>query len=114
MKKLITILVIVFCSTIAYAWDLQWNPVANADGVVVYYKELSDATFQQVDVGNVTLCNLDSMGRTQGVRYEFYLQAYTGDPRSYSGDSDHIRWTYPTDPVVVEMMDRPVQIIINP
>jgi hypothetical protein len=113
MKKLI-ILAIVFCASLSYGWDLTWDAIPNADGVVVYYKELSDATYQQMDVGNVTACTLDTMGLTQGVRYEFYLQAYSGDPRSYSGESDHIRWTYPSDPIVIEMLGRPVQITINP
>jgi hypothetical protein len=62
----------------------------------------------------MTIHDLDSMGLVEGTRYEFYIQGYVGNPRSISGESDHIRWTYPSAVIVIETMESPKAVYIMP
>lgn len=118
MKKLLTILAVclvgLLWSSFAIGWTLNWTASSGAAGYQVSYKILAASTYTQVDAGNVVQWTIPST-LIKGTRYEFFIQAYVGTPRSYSGDSDHIRWTFPTDPVIIEVpyQSPPTQIIIN-
>ena len=103
MKKLLITIAIVLLASPCFAWTLAWQPVTGVDGYAVYYKSLAATTYNSMDVGTITLQSLDSIGLIPGTRYEFYVRAYVGTPPSYGGDSDHIRWTFPSEPIVVEM-----------
>ena len=117
MKKLILCLAlaVILIASPAFAWKIQWQVTGPSDGVVMTYHPVSDpAQAAVVDAGTATQVDLDTLSLTVGTRYEFFLQAYTGTPRSFSGESDHIRWTYPTATVIIEMSGAPVNIIIIP
>ena len=118
MKKLIiiaSILAMAFASTAMAAdpWKLAWAPEPNKDGVMLFWKAVSDTGFVSLDVGNVDEYELTPLPLVQDTRYEFYVQFYTGDPKSFGGASDTIRWTFPAPPIVIELSGRPTQIIIN-
>lgn len=100
---------------IAGAWTLSWNASeGEVTGYKVYYNAVDvPADVTEVDRGTALNYSLDDIGLTPGTRYEFWATAYnaTGE----SPDSDHLRWTTPpAEPVIIEMMGAPVQIIINP
>ena len=118
MKRLIIIVAIVtmaFASTAMAAgpWKLQWSPEPNKDGAMLFWKAVSDTGFVSLDIGNVDEYDLAPLPLAPDTRYEFYVQFYKGDPKSFSGESDHIRWTFPSPPIVIDMQGRPTQIIIN-
>ena len=46
-----------------------------------------------------------------GTRYEFYVIAHSQG--STSGESDHVRWTVPVNPIVVELPDSPQRLVIE-
>lgn len=96
------------------AWQLSWDAVPEAEGYRVSYKQLVDTDYVSVDTGTNNSLNLDSLSLAEGTRYEFYVQGYAGTPQSFSGESNHIRWTYPSPPIIVEMMGAPVNIVITP
>jgi hypothetical protein len=114
MKKLIVILSVLFFASFAHAWKVSWDASAGADGYYLYYKDLTAQDFIELDVGNVTERSLDDIGLIEGTRYEFYVQAYVGSPRSLSGESDHIRWTYPSAVIIIETMEAPKAVYIMP
>ena len=117
MKKLLIAIAIVLLASPCFAWTLSWDAATGADGYKVYYKPIPDTAYLEVDTGTTTSADLDALGLAEGVRYEIYVQAYantTGGGVAYSGDSDHLRWTYPSTPIVVDMLGQPVNIVINP
>lgn len=116
MKRLLLALTLVLFFTVqANAWTLSWN-ASEGDGITynVYYNDInSPDNVTTVNNGTALNYDLDGAGLTAGARYEFWVTAYneTGE----SPDSDHVRWTTPpAEPVIIEMMGAPVQIIINP
>ena len=111
MKKLSLVTLMLLIPTLAIAWTIAWDYSDNADGYVLYWGEVG-GVFKDIDVGNVNSHDLDSLGLNKGTRYEFYLQAYTGDPKSFSGESDHPRWTMPHDPKIIELPEEQ-RVIIN-
>jgi hypothetical protein len=113
MKKLIVFAILLFASTaMAADWKLGWIASTGATGYEVSYKPLTATVWSANDVGNVTSWTMPTT-LVKGTRYEFFVRAYAGNPKSYSGDSDHIRWTYPADPVTVEMPAPPSSLIIK-
>jgi hypothetical protein len=111
MKKLLIVIALLLAGcapNAAEAWTLTWEAVPGAEGYRVTY----DTT--TVDVGTNLSLDLDTLGLTEGQRYEVYVQGYAGTPPSYSAHSNHLRWTYPSAPVVIEMMGSPVNILITP
>lgn len=112
MKKiLIAIILSLLLAASANAWTLSWDTQAGVDGFTLYYNTV-DGDTSEIDVGNVNTYDLDSLGLTIGTRYEFWLTAY--NVVGHSAESDHLKWTYPKDPIVIEMMGAPVSIIIRP
>lgn len=114
MKKLLCVLAVLAFAVPAFAgFNLEWQAAAGATGYRVSYKTLAATTYTQVDAGNVVSWPIPTT-LVKGTRYEFYVQAYTGTTtKSYSGDSDHLRWTYPADPTVIELPAAPSSLIIN-
>ena len=117
MKKLLSILFVLLVGTLwssfAIGWTLNWDASSGATGYRVSYKTLAATIYTQVDAGNVIQWTIPST-LVKGTRYEFFVQAYAGTTaKSYSGDSDHIRWTYPNDPIVIELPAPASSIIIN-
>ena len=116
MKKLYLVLVLLFSLgmvTSAYAWELSWNASVRADGYTLHYCRVDTPTdVIAIDVANVTTYELDRTLFPQGVRFEFWVTAY--NLGGNSPQSDHLRWTYPDDPIIVESLGRAVNIIINP
>lgn len=113
MKKLFIVLFILLFASTVMAWDISWDAVPNAEGYLVSYNDLATPLFIMVDdVGSATNRSLDDLGLIEGTRYEFWVNAYASG--STSGDSDHVRWTYPRPPLVIETLGAPVSIIINP
>jgi hypothetical protein len=112
MKKLIVLSALLLISTTAFASQLLWSASVGATGYEVSYKPLAATEWVIVDIGNVTAWTTPAT-LVKGTRYEFFIRAYAGNPKSYSGDSDHIRWTVPTDPVIVEIPPAPSSIIIK-
>jgi len=113
MKRLLIVIAIVLIPSLCSAWTLSWTPMPEADGYRVSYGTVSN-TSSVIDVGNNAQLDLSTISLSKGTRYEFYVQAYKGSPKSYGGESDHIRWTYPQDPLVIEMLGQPVNIVIQP
>jgi hypothetical protein len=114
MKKLlIASAILLFASTaMAAEWKLGWNATTGAAGYEVSYKTLAATTYTKVDAGNVLEWTIPTT-LVKGTRYEFFIRAYAGNPKSYSGESDHIRWTVPNDPVIIEIPPAPSSIIIK-
>lgn len=97
----------------AGAAELTWDAQGNTDGFILYHHEVGDTpVISEQDVGDVTDYDLDTLGLTKGIRYEFFLRAYNG--AGTSPESDHTRWTYPLDPIIIEMAGAPVNITIKP
>ena len=114
MKKLLLIIAILSIALPCTAadWSLKWDAVTGDAGYEVSYKTLAASTYTVSDVANVTSWIIPATF-IKGTRYEFYVRTYAGTPKSYSGDSDHIRWTYPATPAVIEMPANPTQLIIE-
>lgn len=114
MKKLLLIIVLcLFLASPALAWKLIWDGGSDAEGYRIYYNIL-DIPEEEImyDVGLATECLIDELKLTKGTRYEFWCTAYNRSEES--ADSNHIRWTYPIDPVIIEMLGAPVIISIMP
>jgi hypothetical protein len=112
MKKLLIAIALVLLAgcnpNTAEAWTISWDAIAGADGYRMSYGEMPDpttppASYTTVDAGTSTVIDLDSLGLSQGARYEFKFHCYVSTPPSYGCESDTFRWTYPSDPIVVEM-----------
>ena len=105
MKKLLITIALVLLATPCFAWTLQWNAVSDADGYRVTYNVLNDTNLVTIDTTTGTSVDLDALGLVAGTRYEFHVQCYVNNPPpvSYGCDSDYIRWTYPSEPIYVEM-----------
>lgn len=115
LKTLVLAMVMVFTLVVSVgAYTLSWDASDGATGYKVYYNTVDTPDdIMMVDRGSALSYDLDSASLLMGVRYEFWATAYneTGE----SPESDHIRWTTPpSEPVIIEMMSAPVQIIINP
>lgn len=115
MKSLfLTIIMILALVISAGAAELTWDVQDDADGFILYHHVVGDTTdVKDLDVGDVNVYDLDALGLTKGVRYEFFLKAYNSEGNN-SSDSDHIRWTCPLDPIIIEMAGAPVNITIKP
>ena len=112
MKRIIiALLAIVFLATTASAWTLKFDPVTGVDGYKLYHKPLSATTFIEVDIGTATSYDLAPLNLVVGTRYEFYVIAHSEG--STSGESDHVRWTVPVNPIVVELPDSPQRLVIE-
>jgi hypothetical protein len=113
MKKLLIIaLLLIAVPSGAADWTLQWNSSTGAAGYEVSYKTLAANTYTVADVATATSWVLPAT-LVKGTRYEFFVRAYTAAPKSYSGDSDHVRWTYPRDPLIVELPEQTGTVILN-
>ncbi len=115
MKKLfILIIFIVFLmASAANAWHLSWGLQPEADGFTLYHNDvLLPADVTQTDVGNVNKFDLETLSLTKGERYEMWLTAH--NEAGTSGVSDRLRWTYPKETIIIEMLGAPVNIFISP
>lgn len=113
MKKLAIVLFVLLFASTAGAWNVNWDAAPNAEGYLMSYSSVSSPSYiTTLDIGSALTCNLDNLGLVEGTRYEFWINAYASG--STGGDSDHIRWTYPQEPIVIEMMGNPVNIVIKP
>jgi len=117
MRKLtlLAILAMVLClGTGAWASTLTWNASAGATGYTIYYKTLASTTWTEVDVLNVTTWTIPA-SLPAGVRHCFKARAYVGPvaTRSFSGDSDEIRYTIPGPTVVVELPESPKSMLFT-
>ena len=110
MKKLFLILAILFCAACANAWTISWDALDNADGYYLNYGLVNDQVFTNLDMGSQTSQNIDDLGLTRGERYEFFVKAHAGG--NSFGESDHLRWTYPSQPVIIDLPPEE-RIIIN-
>ena len=112
MKKLILVLLaIIFFVGTASAWTIKWDAVTGVDGYKLFHKDLSATSFTETDVGRSVLYDLAPLNLKVGTRYEFYIIAHSQG--STSAESDHIRWTVPVDPIVIELPDSPQRLIIE-
>lgn len=117
MKKLLLVIAIVVLAgcmpNSAEAWTLLWQPATGADGYRVTYAPSPINTgdlVNELDVGTALSTSLDDKGFIIGNRYEMYIQAYAntdGGGIAYSGHSDHLRWTYPAPPAIIEYQEPP-------
>jgi hypothetical protein len=113
MKKLLIIaLLLIAVPAGAADWTLSWTASTGAAGYEVSYKTLAATTYTVADVATATSWVLP-VTLVKGTRYEFYVRAYTAAPKSYSGDSDHIRFTYPRDPLIIELPEQTGTVILN-
>jgi hypothetical protein len=109
----LTLIMILAFVISAGATELTWDAQDDADGFILYHHLSGDISdIKDLDVGDVNIYDLDTLGLTKGVRYEFFLRAY--NVAGTSSESDHIRWTYPLDPIIIEMAGAPVNITIKP
>jgi hypothetical protein len=112
MRKLaLVLLAIVFFAGTASAWTISWNASTGVDGYKLFWKDLSATTFSEVDVGTDVSYDLTPLNLAVGTRYEFYLTAHSQG--STSAESDHLRWTVPVIPIVVELPDSPQRLVIE-
>lgn len=114
MKKLFMVIVfsLFLMVSTANAWQLTWDAsIGEVDGYLLSYG-LVDGIVTEIDIEDVTSYDLAPLGLTIGKRYEFFLKAYNN--AGNSGESDHVRWTYQADPIIIEMLSAPISIIINP
>lgn len=113
MKTLFLVVILVLLTTLASAATLNWDTQSDATGFILYHHIVDDITIiNELDVGNVNVYDLDILGLTKGVRYEFFLRAY--NTTGISTDSNHIQWTYPVPPLIIKMASAPVNIMITP
>jgi len=111
MKRVIIVLAILVMAVTANAWTIKWDAVTGVDGYKLYWKDLSATAFAEVDVGTNVEYDLTPLNLAVGIRYEFYLTAHSQG--STSAESDHLRWTVPVNPVVVELPDSPQRLVIE-
>jgi len=111
MKKLFLVLAILAMAVTANAWTLNWDAADSAESYNFYYRVLGDTVYTVVDVGNVLGYDFEPLALIPGVRYEFYVTTLSNG--SESDQSDIIRWTMPSPPVIVEIPEAPKQLIIN-
>jgi len=111
MKKLILVLLAIMFATTANAWTLKWDAVTGVDGYKLFHKDLSATSFTEIDVGTSASYDLTPLNLSVGTRYEFYVIAHSQG--STSAESDHIRWTVPVDPIVIELPDSPQRLVIE-
>jgi len=115
MKTIFLIVILMLVSIpSAFAWSLAWDDSVGATGYKIYYHELDNpGVVTEIDVGNVTIFSLDNEELTKGIRYEFWCTAYNATDES--SHSNHLRWTYPKDPVIIETLEAPTvfKIIIE-
>ena len=114
MKKLLLIIIMILALAIsAGAAELVWDAQSHTDGFILFHHVVEDTTdIKEQDVGDVSVYDLETLDLIKGVRYEFFLRAYNA--AGPSSDSDHIRWTYPLDPIIIEMLGAPINITIKP
>lgn len=111
MKKLILILAILAMAMTANAWTLNWDAATGADGYNFYWKVLTDTDYTVIDVETALGYDFAPLNLVPGTRYEFYVTSRSNG--SVSDESDHIRWTMPSPPMIVEIPEAPKQLIIN-
>ena len=111
MKKLFLALAILAMAVTANAWTLNWDAATGADGYNFYYKVLTDPNHTMINVGTALEYDFEPLNLVPGTRYEFYVTARSNG--SESDQSDIIRWTMPSPPVIVEIPEPPKQLIIN-
>ena len=110
-KTLLTIIFIMAIAVTANAWTLNWDAAPGADGYNFHYRVLGDTVYTVVDVGTALGYDFEPLALIPGVRYEFYVTTLSNG--SESDQSDIIRWTMPSPPVIVEIPEAPKQLIIN-
>ena len=115
MKSLLLVLLMSLVLIVSVdAWELSWDASdGDPDGYNVFYCTVETSEdITETDVGHVLVFELDNLGLLTATRYEFWVTAYnaTGE----SSDSDHLRWTYPKDPIIIETLGAPVVITIIP
>lgn len=111
MKKLILVLLAILFAATANAWTLKWDAVTGVDGYTLFWKNLSATTFTEVDAGTSASYDLEPLNLVVGTRYEFYVTA--NSKGSTSAESDHLRWTRPIDPIIVELPAMPQRLVIE-
>ncbi len=114
MKKLTLLLFMtLFITSTANAWELTWAaPTTVVGGYLLYYGIVGEPAVE-TDIGKAgTSYDLDQLQLVVGERYEFFLKAY--NDAGPSSESDHLRWTYPKPPIIIEMADAPINILIRP
>ena len=111
MKKIILVLAILAMAVTANAWTLNWDAASGTDGYTLYWKNLVATDYTVVDVGTALGYDFATLNLVPGTRYEFYVTSQSNG--STSDESDHIRWTMPSPPVIVEIPEAPKQLIIN-
>jgi len=114
MRKVLMVLAIVLIASPCFAWQLDWEPVPTAEGYRVSWHHVDFPDQIQTNDVTVTTMDLENIGLVEGTRYEFFVHAFAGDPHSYSGSSDHLRWTYPRPAAIIEYMQPPQNPVINP
>ena len=120
MKKLLITIAIVLMASNCFAWTLSWDAATGADGYRVTYSPspiVDGDTVNVQDVGTALTLDLDSLSLTVGTRYEMFVQAFAntdGGGVAWSGHSDHLRWTYPAPPAIIEYQAPPQNPVINP
>jgi hypothetical protein len=116
MKRLtiLIILAMVLCCSVAWAATVTWNASVGASGYEIQWRALGAPTWTAVDAGNVLTWTTPTSW-VAGTRYEIKARAYTGPvaTRSFSGDSDTLRWTLEPSSVIVELPSSPRQMIFN-
>ena len=110
-KTLLTVLFILAIAFTANAFTADWDAADGADGYRFYWRVLGESVYTVVDVGNVLGYDLEPLALIPGVRYEFYVTTLSNG--SESDQSDIVRWTMPSPPVIVEIPEAPKQLIIN-
>jgi len=109
MKKLLT-LALLLITTPCFAWKLSWDALPGATEYHIEYS-VSPLISPTELIATSTSYDLDILGLNPGTRYEFAVKACVGSPPSCYAESDHIRWTMPSTPIIVEMP--PEEKVIN-
>ena len=110
-KTLLTVLFILAIAFSANAFTADWDAADGADGYRFYWRVLGDTVYTVVELGDVIGYDFEPLALIPGVRYEFYVT--TLSQGSESDQSDIVRWTMPSPPVIVEIPEAPKQLIIN-
>lgn len=113
MKSFIYMVLLIFALCVSVcASSLTWDEQNNTDGFVLYhYTAAAPTVVSDLDIGDVNSYDLDTLGLAKGVRYGFFLRAYNS--AGNSPESDHIMWTYPLDPIIIETAGAPTNIAIS-
>lgn len=115
MKSLLfSLFMFLVLATAGSAWELSWKASdGDPTGYNVFYCSLQTSEdVIKTDVGNVLVFGLDDISLLPATRYEFWVTAY--NVSGESSESDHLRWTYPKAPIVIETLGAPVVITIMP